>query len=110
MALQRENANINIDATYKILSFGFPILVCFLIKNINYILKKIINLFKKRAGITDANGKFFPTTIAISSSEDTWAYQQFFSAMFEPAVLMADAAIAITNGYICIILIDFNYN
>jgi hypothetical protein len=38
--------------------------------------------------------------IAVSATEDGWAYEQFFRALgdYSPRVLMADAAQCITNG------------
>jgi hypothetical protein len=51
------------------------------------------------AGFTDANGKFFPSFIGLASTEDTWAYEQFFQAIgYEPDVILADSAAAITKG------------
>jgi ATP-dependent Zn protease len=88
--------NIHIDATYKILSSGFPMLV---ILHILYFLHFKNSI--QRAGYTDANAKFFPTFAAIASSEDSWAYNCFFKSIgseYSPQQLMADSAPQITKG------------
>jgi len=79
------------DATYKIVNYGWPLLV---------------------AGTTDRGKSFHPFAIAICSTEDERAFQFFFQAIrarcpnWSPDVLVADAANAIENGFKVILFLQ----
>lgn len=57
-------------------------------------------------GLSDANKRFYPTAVAISSHEDAWCYKKFLQSIatfntdqiYQPRMLIADGAIEITNG------------
>ena len=77
------------DATYKLVYQGFPILI---------------------TGTTDAARKFHPSVLAVTTTETEGDFSFLFLALsgavqkttgklFEPDILVADAAAAITNGF-----------
>ena len=77
---------LHVDATYKLVWQGYPILVL---------------------ALSDANHKMFPCALGIMSNEDTEAFQFLFSTLqtetekeggqrFQPSLAVADGAAAIT--------------
>jgi MULE transposase domain/SWIM zinc finger len=78
--LKNEASVLHIDATYKLLWHGYPVLV---------------------AGFSDLNAVFHPTHVAVCKSEATEDFKFMFTAMktdlvgFEPRVVVADCADAI---------------
>lgn len=80
--LQHNSPVLQCDATYKLCKwFNFPVLL---------------------AGFSDASNVFYPTFVALSSSENASAYEQFFRVIsrgdYAPRYIMADGDTAISTG------------
>uniref|UniRef100_A0A915CRM4 MULE transposase domain-containing protein n=1 Tax=Ditylenchus dipsaci TaxID=166011 RepID=A0A915CRM4_9BILA len=73
LELQKHSRMLQVDGTYKTNWLGFPVLL---------------------SGFSDSNGKFFATFMALVSSETTWSYKCFLSAIsnlgYAPELVMGD--------------------
>ena len=84
LALTELSRSVNIDATYKLNSQGYPVLV---------------------VGTTDRAKHFHPFAVALARNETGRSFAFLFKALREacqnwkPDVLIADSAVAITNGF-----------
>ena len=85
----KKSKHICADATYKLLHYGFPVLI---------------------VGTTDKNKTFHPFGVALCCNEKEEAFMFIFQSIkdsvrdiyqfdYEPTILVADASNAITNGF-----------
>lgn len=88
--ISKDASVVHVDATYKLIWQGFPVLVC---------------------GTTDQNRKFHPLCVTVSSNEKKEDFklmfqglkdkiQEIFESSWNPKVLVCDAAKSIQNAFL----------